>query len=176
MQSPDAAHVRDNYITNEPPPPPRLPYAFPRSQYSRSRLVDMLESEEDSQRSSRANRSGHTGETRNLVLHRDRRGLFDYDDEPPLQHLHLSPRVSEELEDVYAAVQDEGWEPWPEEKDTSDVRFFFFVLGLGVHASFFYPPTWYQRDVICFTQPSQAHLLFAVFSAAYFFLATSYDA
>lgn len=104
----------------------------------RSRLVDMLESEEDSQRSSRANRSGRSGETRHLVLHRDRRGLFDYDDEPPLEHLHLNPRVSEELEDVYAAVQDDGWEPWPEEKDASDVRLFFvlflFVLGLRVHA------------------------------------------
>ncbi len=58
-----------------------------------------------------------------MVLQRDRRGLFDYDDEAPLQHLHLDPHVSEELEEAYAAVQDEYWQPWQEEKkdDTSEV-------------------------------------------------------
>lgn len=58
-----------------------------------------------------------------MLLQRDRRGLFDYDDEAPLQHLHLDPHVSEELEEAYAAVQDEYWQPWQEEKkeDPSEV-------------------------------------------------------
>lgn len=79
----------------------------------------MLDSEEEySQRSSRGStRSGRGGDSGlSMVLQRDRRGLFDYDDEEPLQHLHLNPRVSEELEDAYAAVQDDGWQPWQEEE------------------------------------------------------------
>lgn len=57
------------------------------------------------------------------MLQRDRRGLFDYDDEPPLPHLHLDPRVSAELEGVYAEVQADGWQPWREEEklDGSEV-------------------------------------------------------
>lgn len=122
-----------------------------------SRLVDMLESEDEhSQRSSRANRSGRSGETRHLLLQRDRRGLFDYDDEPPLQHLHLNPRVSEDLEDVYAAVQDDGWEPWPEEKgeDSSDVRVFFFRVSLFVGLCSSHLST---RRKTCSTESPQAH-------------------
>lgn len=88
----------------------------------------MLDSEEEySQRSSRGtNRAGRGGDSGlSMVLQRDRRGMFDHDDEEPLQHLHLDPRVSEELEDAYAAVQDDGWQPWQEEEkkeDASEVR------------------------------------------------------
>lgn len=84
----------------------------------------MLDSEEEysQRRSSRgANRSGRGGDSGlSMVLQHGRRGLFDYDDEEPLQHLHLDPRVSEELEDAYAAVQDDGWQPWQEEEKKED--------------------------------------------------------
>ncbi|CAM9518537.1 unnamed protein product [Ectocarpus sp. 8 AP-2014] len=82
-----------------------------------ARLVDMLDSEEESShRSTRTSRSGRGGSSGHLMLQRDRRGLFDYDDEPPLPHLHLDPRVSAELEGVYAEVQADGWQPWREEE------------------------------------------------------------
>ncbi|CAM9657123.1 unnamed protein product, partial [Ectocarpus sp. 12 AP-2014] len=82
-----------------------------------ARLVDMLDSEEESShRSTRTSRSGRSGSSGHLMLQRDRRGLFDYDDEPPLPHLHLDPRVSAELEGVYAEVQADGWQPWREEE------------------------------------------------------------
>lgn len=103
-------------IPTEPPSP------------HRRHLVDMLDSEEDSsRRSSRGgSRSGRGGDSGlSMVLQRDRRGLFDYDDEEPLQHLHLDPRVSEELEDAYAAVQDDGWQPWQADEkkdDASEVK------------------------------------------------------
>ncbi|CAM9958613.1 unnamed protein product [Ectocarpus fasciculatus] len=77
----------------------------------------MLDSEEDSShRSTRTSRRGRGGRSGHLMLQNERRGLFDYDDEPPLPHLHLDPRVSAELEDVYAEVQADGWQPWREEE------------------------------------------------------------
>lgn len=84
----------------------------------------MLEPEEEPGRVSARPGSQRSGRDSGHVIVPDRRGFFDYDDESPLPHLHVDPRVSEEWRGVYDAAQEEGWRPWPEEKkeERSEVR------------------------------------------------------
>ena len=86
----------------------------------------MLEPEEEATHRSTSRSSRASGRESGLLLLRDRRGFFDYDNEEPLEHhLHLDPRVSQEWQGVYAAAaRDEDWQPWAEEekKEKAEVR------------------------------------------------------
>lgn len=81
------------------------------------RLVDMLDSEEEapmvSERSRRTR--GGRGLSGQLVS-RDRRGLFDYDEQGPLQHVRLAPQVSNTRRGTYTATPNTDWQPWSDEE------------------------------------------------------------
>lgn len=93
----------------------------------RSRLVDMLEPEDEPAHGRGGSRASRSGRDSGTMLLRGRRSFFDYDDESPLRHTQLDPRVSEEWRGAYAAAQDDTWQPWAEEKkeDKAEVIFCF---------------------------------------------------
>lgn len=82
----------------------------------------MLEAEDDQTGGSdriRGSRSGRvSGQGR---VDRGGGGFLDADDHETLRHIHLDPHVADEWRNVYAAVQDDGWQPWVEEEKKENV-------------------------------------------------------